>query len=66
MVETPFRASPQNIALVQRNVELMTELTGCIYHAGHDGVVVDSSAEADTASSDVNRHFIERGELEAE
>ena len=66
MVETPFRASPQDIALVQRDVELITELTGCIYHAVMACVVVDSSAEADTASGDVNRHFIERGELEAE
>ena len=66
MVETPFRASPQDIALVQRNVELITELTGCIYRAVMACVVVDSSAEADTASGDVNRHFIERGELEAE
>ena len=33
MVETPFRATPEDIALVRMGVGLMTELTGCIYHA---------------------------------
>ena len=66
MVETPFRATPEDIALVRMGVGLMTEFTGCASHAVVACVVRDSSAEADTASGDVNRHFIERGELEAE
>ena len=66
MVETPFRAAPEDIALVRMGVELMTELTGCASHAVVAWVVRDSSAEADIASGQVNWHFIERGELEAE
>ena len=66
MVETPFRATPEDIALVRMGVELMTEFTGCTCRAVIACVVRDPSAEADIASGEVNRHLIERGELEAE
>ena len=66
MVETPFRASPEDIAPVRMGVGLMTELTGCTCRAVIACVVRDPSAEADIASGQVNWHFIERGELEAE
>ena len=66
MVETPFRAAPEDIALVRMGVELMTELTGCTCRAVIACVVRDPSAEADIASGEVNWHLIERGELEAE
>ena len=46
MVETPFRASPEDIALVRMGVGLMTELTGCASHAVVARVVRDPSAEA--------------------
>ena len=66
MVETPFRASPEDIALVRMGVGLMTELTGCASHAVVACVVRDPSGEADIAFGQVNWHLIERGELEAE
>ena len=46
MVETPFRASPEDIALVRMGVGLMTELTGCTCRAVVARVVRDPSAEA--------------------
>ena len=66
MVETPFRATPEDIALVRMGVGLMTGLTGCTCRAVIACVVRDPSAEADIASGQVNWHLIERGELEAE
>ena len=66
MVETPFRATPEDIAPVRMGVELMTELTGCASHAVVACVVRDSSAEADIASGQVHWHLIEPGDLETE
>ena len=66
MVETPFRASPEDIALVRMGVGLMTELTGCASHAVVACVVRDSSAEADIASGQVHWHLMEPGDLETE
>ena len=66
MVETPFRASPEDIALVRMGVGLMTELTGCTCRAVIACVVGDPSAEADIASGEVNWHLIEPGDLETE
>ena len=54
MVEMPFRAAPEDIALVRMGVEL----TGCASHAVVACVVRDSSAEADIASGQVNWHLI--------
>ena len=66
MVETPFRATPEDIALVRMGVELMTELTGCARHAVVACVVRDSSAEADIASGQVHWHLMEPGDMETE
>ena len=66
MVETPFRASPEDIALVRMGVGLMTELTGCASHAVVACVVRDSSAEADIASGQVHWHLMEPGDMETE
>ena len=64
MVETPFRATPEDIAPVRMGVELMTELmtelTGCASHAVVACVVRDSSAEADIASGEVHWHLMDR------
>ena len=66
MVETPFRATPEDIALVRMGVGLMTELTGCTCRAVIACVVRDSSAEADIASGQVHWHLIEPGDMETE
>ena len=66
MVETPFRAAPEDIALVRMGVGLMTEFTGCTCRAIIACVVRDPSAEADIASGEVNWHLIEPGDLETE
>ena len=66
MVETPFRAAPEDIAPVRMGVGLMTELTGCASHAVVACVVRDSSAEADIASGQVHWHLMEPGDMKME
>ena len=66
MVETPFRAIAEDIAIVRERLELMKELTGHLCHPVVACVVRDMSAEADIASEQVTWHLIDRGDLEAD
>ena len=66
MVETPFRAMPEDIALAQRDVELMADLSARPCRPVIACVVRDPSVEAGDSSSQVHWHFIEPGDLEAE
>ncbi len=65
-VETPFRATPEDVSTAEAIAELMAELAGCPCRPVIACVVRDSSAEAGGASSQVHWYAIEPGDLEAE
>ncbi len=63
MVETPYRAMPEDVGVVMRAVELMTELSGRPCHAVVACVVRDPSTGVNDPSGGVHWHLIRPEEL---